>query len=794
MEMLKYIKNGTILVVPTNLKKKILEEIDSLDNLLNVKIISKSEFIKKYYFDYNKETLLYLINKYNIKLEVAKVYLENMYKLNDNFTSSNKLNELTLMKNNLLNHGLLKKDNLFKNYLKSHPIVFYGYDYYLKEDEKLINELKEITDVQVFRQVENPRKELTVLEFETIYDEVSFVFDRICYLIKTGVNINQIKLAGITSEYEEVLLDFSKFYNIDLSIRRNISLYETNVGKKACSYLKEGYDFYDTVSFLNKDFPNNKSINQIIDIFNQYAFFTEEKRNILDLIEDDFKKTTLREDIKKNSVEIIDLENTEISESNHVFLLGFNNGNFPRIKKDEDFIPDNIKEEIGISKTKEENKLVKDSLINTIFGINNLTITYKLKTFFDEYYPSTLISDYNMKTEHVNNKDNIHYSRLYDEIKLTMMLDDYVKFGVKNIDLEMYYNNLKIPYQTYDNKYMGIEKGELIDYLGSNLLLSYSALDNFYRCKFKFYLQNILKISKYEETISQKIGNIFHAVLTEAFNKDFNFEKTYTEEINKYELDNKEKYYLTKLKKELEFIVDTINNQNESLGLTNSFYEKKIYIDIENEIKTTFMGIVDKINYQETNDATLVSIIDYKTGNANLDLRYVPYGIYMQLPSYMFLIKKSALFKNPKICGIYLQKLLSSIPYSNNDLLTEKRNSLKLQGYSIIDEEYLAKWEPNYENSEVIKSLKMTKNGWYKFAKLLSFEEIDKLVMMTEEKIKKASQEILDCDFSIDPKRIDQENVSCSFCKFKDICYRREKDIINLKKINDLSYLSEEVK
>ena len=141
---------------------------------------------------------------------------------------------------------------------------------------------------------------------------------------------------------------------------------------------------------------------------------------------------------------------------------------------------------------------------------------------------------------------------------------------------------------------------------------------------------------------------------------------------------------------------------------------------------------------------------------------------------------------------MYLQKLLTTIPYSNNDLRLEKENALKLQGYSTANEEYLEKWDPGYENSEVIKSLKKTKNGWYKFAKLLNFEEMDRLVELTEEKIKEASIDITNCDFTINPKRIEQENIGCNFCSFRDICYRGEKDIKDLEKIDDLSYLSEE--
>ena len=62
MEFLKNIKNKTLLITDNSLKNKILDEINSLDNLVNIKIITKEEFIKRYYFDYNEETIYYVKN------------------------------------------------------------------------------------------------------------------------------------------------------------------------------------------------------------------------------------------------------------------------------------------------------------------------------------------------------------------------------------------------------------------------------------------------------------------------------------------------------------------------------------------------------------------------------------------------------------------------------------------------------------------------------------------------------------------------------------------------------------
>ena len=53
-------------------------------------------------------------------------------------------------------------------------------------------------------------------------------------------------------------------------------------------------------------------------------------------------------------------------------------------------------------------------------------------------------------------------------------------------------------------------------------------------------------------------------------------------------------------------------------------------------------------------------------------------------------------------------------------------------------------------------------------------------------------EEIIKADFKINPKIYDKENISCSFCTFKDLCYVKEKDYIYLDKVEDLSFLGGE--
>ena len=44
-------ENKTLLLIENNLKDKILEEINQENRLINIKIMTKSEFLKHYFFD-----------------------------------------------------------------------------------------------------------------------------------------------------------------------------------------------------------------------------------------------------------------------------------------------------------------------------------------------------------------------------------------------------------------------------------------------------------------------------------------------------------------------------------------------------------------------------------------------------------------------------------------------------------------------------------------------------------------------------------------------------------------------
>ena len=66
------------------------------------------------------------------------------------------------------------------------------------------------------------------------------------------------------------------------------------------------------------------------------------------------------------------------------------------------------------------------------------------------------------------------------------------------------------------------------------------------------------------------------------------------------------------------------------------------YFDYEVTERINFIGFIDKLMYKELDDEIIASVVDYKTNkNIEIDKDIMKYGLSLQLPSYLYLIKHS---------------------------------------------------------------------------------------------------------------------------------------------------------
>lgn len=775
---MKNLKDNTLLIIPNHLKETIL--LSFCDELKNIKIMTESEFLKKYYFDYDLETIYYLMNKYKLKYEVVLIYLKNLYYVENKEYSNEKLNKLVEIKKELEEHNLLKYKPLFLNKLKSMNIVFYNFYDLDKFYLNLIDNLKKITSIEVINEGNNCYYEHKIYEFKNAEEEVEFVATKICELVLSGVNINNIVLLNSSDIYTNHIKRIFKYFSIPINIKDNNSLLGTKMGTFFLENINSDISKTFELLEINFDLKNNLNLeiyNRLITISNKFSFVSDYMK-IKELLKVELLNTKLSDVILDEAVKVEVLEDYIPNDNEYVFLLGFNQGECPKNLKDEDYINDLLKEKLNLSTTTSKNIIHSKKIINIIKNVKNLWITYKLNGEQGSLTVSSLNEKLNYEVIH-NIKISYNYSNLNNNLKLARYMDDYLKYGSKNEDLDLLNNTYKNNvYRKYDNKFNGIKK------TSENITLSYSSMDNYYKCSFKYYISSILKLNCYEETFMTYIGSLFHYVLSKKDN--LSLEDSIIEFMNNNpkEFTNKENFFLEKLKKDLEFILDVIKKQKDYTNFHNALYEKYIEIPKGND---KFIGIVDKILLND--NKTLGAIVDYKTGNPSLELNYIEYGLGLQLPIYLYLINKI----NPdiEIVGFYLQKILPSLITRNplKDITSQKRDLLKLQGFSLSEEEKLSEFDKTYIDSELIKSMKVGNNGFYAYSKTLTKNNMQNIVKIIDQKIDEALTNIHNNNFDINPKVINNKNIGCEYCKFKDICYMTEKDIVRLKDIDNLDFL-----
>ncbi len=772
------IKEG-IIICNSNIKRNILKNIADFKDYT---FMSLNSVVEGLTFSYSKKAILLLVEKYNIKPEVAKNYIENMRYINNDFGYL-KLIELLKMKNYLIINNALQEQHLFLNKIHNKNITFIGYPT-SKKINRIIDILKEKCNNIDFIQIDDTvSKECEIFEFDTLDNELRFIFLEISKLLDKGIEYKNIKIANFSNEYEFSFKRLASLCNIPISIDARRNILSTKIVKRLFELINEYSKVNAVISELRKEFRQNPFIKDIIDIFNDYEINDIIPNKMIEILKMELKNIPYEETIYDTSIEFIELENYESNDNDYVFLIGFNQNKVVKIKTDIDYINDEIKQKIGLDTSIEENILRKNTIIRKIYQIKNLVITYKLQSSFDTYLPSGLIKELDMKV--IKKNDIIGVSEIEDRLIISEKYDDVVKYNIKSeIVNNYYYKNIR--YNKYDNSYKKIDENIYTELKKNELKLSYSSLKDYYSCQFSFYLKHILRIGTYEQSLAAKIGTYAHNILQDSYKEGFNFLESSTKHLEICQ-DNKEKFFCKLSLNVLENLVEYNHEKEGKSELNGVLCEQNINISYFDN-KLFFTGFVDKILYKVEEDYTYIAIIDYKTGRDEASTNNISDGFNLQLPIYLYMIKKSELFKNPNFIGFYLQKIAIDV------LEEDMAESFKLVGFSTNEMSLLNKLDKEFHDSEYIAKMKVIKSGNFaSYAKVITKDQENELYMLVEKLIVDAFNQIEEAQFNINPKKINGYDKSCTFCEFNDVCFKKYTDYVDLESNNFLAGGEEDV-
>lgn len=751
-------------------KMRLLIVLSKEKRFNNNKFYSFRKLKKKLIFDYNNKTIEYVMNKYNVNINIAKIYLENLYFLKD--LEDNKVKFLNALKKDLDENNLLIYNKEFRKYLENKDITVYNKSKLSKEEKRILEGL----NIRIENNLNN-NYEPSIYEAENIEEEVEYVIRSIKELLCKNVDINNIKIIA-SKEYNKYLDYFCDLFGLPINIASDNTFYGTKIASK----FLELYDNYEIDEIIDK-LSDEENINDLITIVNK-SVLVDDKYARKEFIINDLKTSKVKGVLYKNAIEIGSLDDY-YSSDDYVYLIGCNKGIFPKVYNDDNFLSDKILDELDLDTSVEKNKLENKKNFEFIRNIPNLVITYNLFDGEKVKYPSNIIEELKVDVKKIEIDRRISYSKSLSNLSYAKDLDNLYKYNDEGKYLKMYQKNLNIPYKEYNNTYFKVDKALLKDSLESGITLSYTSLEMYNECSFKYFLNNIMKLNIFENTFKIVVGKIVHHILEIGLDKKIDIDLEISNFIKDldFSFGPKELFYLHKITKELEFLLDYLEEQKKHSKLNEYLFEEEISIDKSYDgIDITFKGVIDKVMMTKYNDKEVIAVIDYKTGDKNIKLDTLEYGINIQLPIYLYLLKKSSRFKNSVIAGFYIEKVLNNCLNidKNKSLETLKKENLRLQGYTNSNETIISLLDDNYLDSKMIKGLRFKNDGsFYSTSKVLSNEEMDKLIIVVDEIIDKVIKSIVNGDYEINPKVIKGKNIACEYCKFKDICYvTKEQELV----------------
>ncbi len=764
------LQDNCLIICPNNIKKQLIKEQMSKCPFKEIKYMSKKELTNEVYFTYDLNAILYINREYGYNYSLAEEILNNLKGIKKGTEKLNKLYEIYLK---LKENKLLKTNPYIREFLKNKKIYIFKYSH---KDLELINILETLTLDYQFLLENNTIYNHDVYKFNNINDEVRFMFSKIFELIESGVSLNQIYLYKLPSEYKLIINKYLEYHNLVLEGFNNLYLYDSKIYKKYIKHLETNtldgayeilraevnYDPFDVLS----------SIVDIIVKISNIKLVKEEQIKVLNFL----SKNKKIKDFKYNECLKICDAKTLINDNDYVFMFGFSQGIYPVTLKDIELYSDDEKEIMGKNSTTVLNEINKEELTDFIKTTKNLMISFKEKMDKTVYYPSVLISELNL-TSIIPNISNKRYSEKLTKYEIGTYYDDEMKYGIKNKYLATF-SKEELKYGIFNNKFKEFSLG------GENeeLKLSYTKINEYNNCPFKYYLKSVLNINDYEDSFNLNLGILFHEILEDSNDSEIDL-KDYDEFIKeKFSTPSNNHFFL----KEIKQVFDVIA-KNQSF-LENTLYnkvlvEEKFSFNIDE--KTIFEGKIDKVMI-DASGGNLI-IVDYKTGKLKFNQRKVEYGIDLQLPVYTLIAKYK--YSDLSCDGIFIQNICQKDidEDMNKNYLLEGIFNSDYQKLKRLDTELGTKQNDNGEDvneSSYIAGLSLKKDKNFKKTNLLlSKDEINQLIDATLKIIKENIKDIRDNKFAISPVYFTDRDNACLYCNFKDICFRKKEDyrIINFE-------------
>ena len=549
----------------------------------------------------------------------------------------------------------------------------------------------------------------------------------------------------------------------------------------------------------------------------------------------------------QDQVMVGSLDRTKANSVKAIFIMGMNDGVFPKVQKQEGFLNDEDRKKLksqGIELAKgtlenlyEDNYNIYKTLtmaeekIFFSYPSSNLdggalrpsTYITKLKKIFVKVKEKSdliednfeIINENNTFEELINNlrkkKDNEQIDDIWYSIEKYFEQKDEWKEKLKSAKKAL----------EYTNEPEKIKEENISKLYGDTLVTSISKLEQYRSCPFSYYLKYGLKLKPEEQYKMQSIdtGTFMHEVIDEFFSitreKGLNIKGLEDDQIKDIidEIINEKlglaKYYIftssdkfkvltNKLKrvvmKSIKYLIEGLKNSDfEVFANELEFKRGKDYspitITLEDGKKVEITGKIDRIDLAKTETGNYIRIIDYKSSVKNIDLNEVVAGLQIQLLTYL---DAACNIEEVMPAGVLYYSLIDPIlktdkKIDKEQIEEEMKKKFKMNGLILADVNVVKMMDKTLSAgaSNVIPAY-LDKEGNISKSKsnAVTKEQFEDLRKYTNKIIKEIANEILSGDIKIEPYyQKKNQKTPCDYCEYKEICNFKEQKCNNYRYI-----------
>ena len=579
---------------------------------------------------------------------------------------------------------------------------------------------------------------------------------------------------------DEKLAKINKIKNLVVTPIKNLheKLKGRNTVKEICKYLYEftlEIELFERINEFVENFQNEGNLYKAKEYSQVWGSFISVLDELVEFMGDDkiayskfinLIKTEL-ENIElgiippsKDEVFVTTVDRMKKPSTKVAFILGVNDGNFPKNIVDNDLISESEKKSLkSFGLNFSNNNLIKTTdeqfLSYKAFSIakEKLYITYpnsdlagkamlisrfvkKIKFIFENLKIEiieplkdfsirdifTIFSKERLYQILVSNIENLNSNKMSENEKFNFkeIIDFLVQDENYRYKIEMLKDKLNYKKETKNI-------GDFTKYLYENGNVSISKLENFMRCPFSFFMNYGLRAKEREvyEFSSADYGTYCHKILDDFFRGIFErkidwnlidekFISTEVENITTKMLEKKgfilgssSKYeYLSNIANKnivemIEIMAEQIRRGNfVPTGFETTFGDensiKPITYTLENGKDIKLVGKIDRIDVLKGEDSDFLRIIDYKSSKRDIDLNQVYKGLQLQLFIYMNAILSSNK-ERYKPAGLFYSSL--DMGFVNSKTYAD-----------MLEVEYSDKLKENKLSGFVIKDIEILKN------------------------------------------------------------------------------------